>query len=322
MSTDKKLAIPAALPHGAHIAEKSAVDQFLDRHFRTLILGVVALAVVIIIGLILKQRAHEADIVAATAATEAKTPEDCELVVAAHPGTTAAGNALLKKASLLWDQNKKDSSVAVLRDFLAKFSSHPFRVQALSSLATRLESMGNTDEAKKLYEQIQSEFPNDAMSGLAQIRLGDILWQQGKEAEAEKLYAELPRKFPGSPFFDDHQSRLEWIGAGLPTKEVEAPKPPPASLAAPAPGAAAPRPNPAASLTAPSSLIPPAPKPVTPPPAPKPAPKPAVSAPVQVPASPAPAVPAAKPTPAAPATAPATTPAPAPAPAPASGTPK
>ena len=317
MSNDKKIILPAELPHGAHIAEKSALDQFLDRHFRTLILGVIALAVVIVIGLILKQRAHEADVVAATAATEAKTPEDCELVVAAHPGTTAAGNALLKKASLLWEQNKKDSSVAVLRDFLAKFSSHPFRVQALSSLATRLESMGATDEAKKLYEQIQSEFPNDPMSGLAQIRLGDILWQQGKEAEAEKLYAELPRKFPGSPFFEDHQSRLQWLGAGLPTKEVDAPKPPPASIAAPKPGApaaAATGSNPAAGLGAPPSLVPPAPKPVTPPPAPKPA----VSAPVQVPASatPAPAAPkAATPAPAAPATSPA-------APAPASGTPK
>lgn len=211
---------------------ESPLEQFLDKNFRKIAVGLLIIIAGVVIASILRHRAHEADTVAAIAASQAKTPEDCDLVVANHPGTTAAGNALIKKASLLWEANKKDSSLAVLTDFVSNYKNHPFFLQGISTLATRQESLGKLDEARKLYEQILADFPNEDLASLAQLRLGDILWQQGKESEAKKMYEELPRKFPGSPWFEDNQSRLEWIGAALPTKEVDAPKPPPAPPAA------------------------------------------------------------------------------------------
>ena len=223
-----------AVPTLAAAAPESPLEKFLDRNFSKIIALVLLIAAAVVIVGILRHRSAEAATNAAVAATRASTPEDCDVVVAAHPGSTAAGNSLLKKANLLWDQNKKDSSLAVLREFTGSFSDHPFRLQGMASLATRLQEMGTLDEAKKLFEQIITDNPTHDLAGLSQLRVGDILWQQGKEAEAKKYYEELPRKFPGSPFFEENASRLEWIGAGLPTKEVEPPKPPPASIAAPA----------------------------------------------------------------------------------------
>ncbi len=299
-----KPTIPAATPAPVAAPEPTQLEAFLDQHFRKLLIGLGVLVLIMAVWALMSHRAHEANVAAAIAATQAKTPEDCDIVIAANPGTTAAGNAMLKKAKLAWDANKKDSSVAVLKDFVAKFKGHPLIVEGLTSLATRLENMGTYDEAQKIYEQILADYPSNAIAGLAQLRLGDILWHQGKEAEAKKMYEEMPRKFPGSAFFEDHQTRLEWLGAGLPTKEVEGPKAPPASIAAPpAPGAKA---TPTATLTPSGSAatIPVKPgeasqpiklnlggaqgqttKVVVPPPTPAPAPAAAAPAPQPAPAS-------------------------------------
>lgn len=228
--------LPSATPTLPTPPPESPLEQFLEKNFRKLIIAALIVVAGVVVASILRHRANEAALAAAIAATQAKTAEDCDLVIANHPGTTAAGNALITKARLLWDANKKDSSVAVLADFVANYKSHPLYVQGVSTLATRQENLGKLDEAKKLYEQILADAPNDDLAGLAKLRLGDILWQQGKEDEAKKVYEEFPRSFPGSPWFEDNQSRLEWIAAALPTKEVDAPKPPPApppSLKAP-----------------------------------------------------------------------------------------
>ena len=228
--------LPGATPTLPPPPPESPLEQFLEKNFKKLIIGALLVVAAVVIATILRHRSNEAAFAAAVAATQAKTPEDCDLVVVNHPGTVAAGNALITKARLLWEANKKDSSVAVLSEFVASYNKHPLHVQGISTLATRQENLGKLDEASKLYEQILADYPNEDLAGLAKLRLGDILWQQGKEAEAKKIYEEFPRSFPGSPWFEDNQSRLEWIAAALPTKEVEAPKPPPAppaSLKAP-----------------------------------------------------------------------------------------
>lgn len=321
--SSSKSPLPAVTPTLPAAPAESALEQFLDKNFRTIAIGLLALVAIVVIAAIMRHRAHEAATLAAVAATQAKTPEDCDLVVANHPGTTAAGNALLTKARLLWDANKKDSSIAVLSDFVSSYKDHPFFLQGLSTLATRQENLGKLDEAKKIYEQILADHPNDDLAGLAQLRLGDILWQQGKESEAKKMYEELPRKFPGSPWFEDNQSRLEWIGAALPTKEVEAPKPPPAPPAA-LKAPATPPANPTATMTPGGSAVtnpavsaPSVPPiklgngatsvPVTIPPTPSTTPNAPKTAPTVTPPA-APATPTTPPTPSTPPAAPATNP--------------
>jgi len=229
---------PAAAPAPAEALKPSAFETFLDKNFRTICYAVLVAIVAVAIYSILRHRAYEADVEAASAATAAKTVDDCDIVIQKYKGSTAAGNALLSKAKLLWEQNKKDSAVASLRDFAANYKDHPFYVQGLLGLATRLSAMGANEakEADELLNQIVRDHKTSEVAGLAQMHIADRLWAQGKQDEAKKLYEEMPRLFPGQ-FFDDNQKRLDWLAAALPTKEVAAPKVPDA-LKAPAPGAA------------------------------------------------------------------------------------
>ena len=226
----------------------SPLEQYVESNARTLVTGFLVFLVVVVAIAAFSYYNHRSAEAAATEAAQVKTVEDCDLVVQHHPGTTAAGDALLFKAKLLWDQNKKDQSVATLRDFVAKYTSHPFIAQGTLGLATRLEAMGNKneiEEARGLYEKLSKEQGKSDVGTLAQLRLADMQWNEGKVEEARKIYESLPSRMTGSPFFQHNADRLQWLAAGLPTKEVAPPPPPPEFLKAPTPGApSTPKPKP------------------------------------------------------------------------------
>ena len=319
------------------------MEKFLEDNARKLVwFFIIAVVAIIAFGVIKHQNTLKAN-EAAEAFTGAKTVEDCDLVISRYPGSNAAANALLLKADLLWDQNKKSSAVEALKEFTTKDASNPMAVFALLGLGSKLDAMGETKEAQAIFERITNEFASSEAAPLAQVRLGDLLWAQGKTNEAKKAYEELAVKFPDMPGFQTiSQNRLGWIAASLPTKEVDAPPAPkvepkpaaaipgmpniklnaansgigatiapapvPASAAAtmPAPAAASPAPAPAATtpVTPPSPSAPaPAAAPTTPASPPPAAPAPAA-------AVPAPAAPPSTPAPAAPAPAAPTAPKP------------
>lgn len=298
----------------------TGMEKFLEDNLRKLVwLFIIVVAAIIAFGVIKHQNTLKAN-EAAEAFTGAKTVEDCDLVISRYPGSNAAANALLLKADLLWDQNKKSSAVEALKEFTSKDASNPLAVFALLGLGSKLDAMGESKEAQAVFERITNEFSTSEAAPMAQVRLGDLLWAQGKADEAKKVYEDLAVKFPDMAEFQTiSQARLDWIAATLPTKEVDAP---PAPKVEPKPAAVVPG-MPSLKLNAANSgigaTIAPAGAPVMVTPAAAPtAPAPAATAPV-APATPAPA-PAvttpAVPAPAAAATTPATPPAPAPAAAP------
>lgn len=318
------------------------MEKFMEDNARKILwLFIIVVVALCAYGVIRHQNTLKAN-EAAEEFTGAKTVDDCDVVISHHPGTNAAANALLLKADLLWDQNKKSSAVEALKEFVAKNANHPLAVYALLGLGSKLDAMGESKEAQAVFERITKEFASSEAAPLAQVRLGDLLWAQGKTDEAKKAYEDLSVKYPDLPEFQTiSQNRLGWIAAALPTKEVDAPPAPkvePKAAAAPVvpgmpniklnaansgigatiapPGAPVPVTIPAATAPAPAAM-PPAPAPaagtpapVATPPAPAPAPAPAPSSPAT---TPAPATPSAQP--AAPAPAAPSTPAPAPAPA-------
>jgi predicted negative regulator of RcsB-dependent stress response len=300
----------------------TGMEKFMEDNIRKIvwlfIIAVVALCAFAFIKHQNTLKAHEA----AETFTGAKTVEDCDLVISRYPGTNAAANALLLKADLLWDQNKKSSAVEALKEFTTKDAKHPLAVFVMLGLGSKLDAMGESKEAQAVFERITNEFATSEAAPLAQVRLGDLLWAQGKTDEAKKVYEDLAVKFPDLPEFQTlSQNRLGWIAATLPTKEVD---PPPAPKVEPKPAAAVIPGMPNIKLNAVNSGIgatiapPGAPVPVTVPAPGTLAPAPSKPAPFAAPTPPAVPAPAAPPLPAASApvttpAAPPTTPAPAPA---------
>ncbi len=205
-----------------------AWEKFLDKNFKTLLLAFIALVIALCLYGVIQYMNRAKALKAGEAYVSAKTVEDLDVVIQEHGGTMAAGNALLKKADLLWEQNKKTSSVDMLTEFTVKHKDHPLLPQALLALGSKLESLGKRGDAKTVFERLVNEFAKTDVAALAGVRLGDLLWADGKEDEAKKVYKGLAAKFPGSDnaILNQGETRTQWIAAKLPTKEVDGPPKP------------------------------------------------------------------------------------------------
>lgn len=226
-------------PAAAPLPTTSSMETFLEENFKKILFLCIALIAGLGIYGVINYMNRAKAVEAGEAYASAKTVEDLDVVISKYAGTLSAGNALLQKADLLWEQNKKSTSVDALKEFTEKYKQHPFLPQALLALGGKLESNGSRSDAKPVFERIVSEFPTSDVAALAQVRLGDLLWADGKEDEAKKIYDGLAAKFPGvaNAILDQGQNRLQWIAAKLPTKEVDGPPKPKVDPATATPGA-------------------------------------------------------------------------------------
>lgn len=223
----------------ANVISQSASESWMEKNLKPILVFVCLLILVVIAVGVVRYRTDAVAREAGAVFSSADTVEAFDAVIAKYPGSKAAANSMLAKAELLWEQNQKDSSTAALKSFLETNSKHPLVTQTKLALASRLDGMGEKAEAKKLFEELVANHADSEVTPLAAIRLADLLWSEGKADEAKAIYETLPSKYPGTnqPFFDQSQERLKWVGAALPTKEVDPPAPPPAP---PAPEGAAP----------------------------------------------------------------------------------
>lgn len=212
----------------AAVVLPSASETWMEKNLKPLLAFVCLLILVLAAFGVVKYRTDAVAREAGGAFSAADSVEGFDAVIAKYPGSQAAANALLAKAEMFWEQNQKDSSTAALKAFLEKNSKHPLVAQTKLALASRLDGMGEKAEAKKLLEELVTNYADSEVTPLAAIRLGDLLWGEGKTDEAKAIYETLPSKYPGTnqPFFDQSQDRLKWVGAALPTKEVDPPAPP------------------------------------------------------------------------------------------------
>lgn len=204
------------------------MEEFLEKNFKKIVLACVAAIALVVFYGVARYMGKVKDAEAAAAFAAAKTIEDYDIVLAERSGTRAAGNALLAKADLLWQDNKKDSSIDALNTFLSKHASHPLKAQAQLGFASKLDSIGKKTEAKAAFEKVIADNPGSDIAAVAQLRLGDLLWAEGKEDEARAVYESLPAKFSNASenILDQGETRLKWIAAKLPTTEVDGPPKP------------------------------------------------------------------------------------------------
>lgn len=217
---------PTTAPVAAPPSE-SKLEQFLDRNFKSIMLVMVLLAVVLLALGVKRYFSHQAELEAAERFTAADSVSDCDFVIQKYSGSIPAGNALLMKAGLLWDQGKKESSIEVLKEFVKDYKTHTLHPQSLLALASKQASLGENDAARQTCDTLLKTYPQSEMAPAAQIQLGDLLWQEGKIDEAKKLFESLPQKYPNNMtvFYNTVMQRLDLMVAGLPMKEVDGPPP-------------------------------------------------------------------------------------------------
>lgn len=263
---DSKPFPAAASPPPAGPTAENRVEQFLEENFKKLMLALLLVAAVLAGVFASRHFAERRDHEAAEKFASAVSVEDCDVLIQKYPGSTAAGNALLQKADLLWRQGKKESSIAALQEFLKSVPSHNLRASATVALGTKQAALGERDAARQTLEGFLKDSPQSELAPAADIQLGDLLWQEGKDAEAKKHFDSLLQKYPGkmAMFNQALEERQQLMGSGLPQKEVAGP--PPAPKSAPKPALAPPAPKwPKITLPylRPHEYVPPPPPPVT-----------------------------------------------------------
>jgi predicted negative regulator of RcsB-dependent stress response len=241
-SKSKLAATPDAPPEAKFEWQRSGFEQFLEQHFKKLLIAAAIIAVTVAGVLVYRERREEQRAREGQAFTSAETIEDYKKVIANYPGSVAAGSAQLMIANQLADNNSPNEAIDELNRFLADYTEHPLRDQAGFRLAVLTLTKGDPKAGLELIDRFLRDYPKSPLAPLARIRKGDALLLTGDADAARKVFEELiaDPSFAGSPFFKEAEDRLAQSKLKPPVEvefvpEPEPPKPPPATPASTAP---------------------------------------------------------------------------------------
>src|SRR5438876_5321795 len=125
---------------------------------------------------------------AATSALVArsKSAEDYQQVIARYPKTPAGADAYLLLAEAQRKEGKFADANATLQVFITQNPNHEFVSTARMAMAANLESMGKSDEALSMYQQVASLYPNSFNAPLALLSQVYLLKGKNRTDEARR----------------------------------------------------------------------------------------------------------------------------------------
>jgi len=227
--------MPTAPPPSRDAALETRV--FWER-FKTEIIAALIIVVLAVIGF--TGYRFYSDRQAATASAllaSAKSPQDYQQVIARYPNTSAGADAYLLLAEAERGEKKFSEATANLQVFITKNPSHEFVSTARMAMAANLESMGKSDEALSIYEQIASTYPNSFNAPLALLAQVYILKTKNRMDDARRICETILTQHRASFWAGEAMQELRLLKPSGPS-EPAAPSVPP-FLAAPAPMPAA-----------------------------------------------------------------------------------
>ena len=192
----------------------------------------------------------------------AKSAQDYEQVIARYPRTPAGASAYLLLAEAQRKDKKFAEANAALRTFVSKYPKHELEATAHMAMAANLESMDKTDEALSMY-QVAAGFPKSYIAPFALLAQVELLKAKGRMDEARRVCENIMTQYRESMVAELARQKLRLLGPSAPaqsgTRSAIAPGPmPPPMLARPPAVAPAPSKVPA---TAPTPSAAPKPKP-------------------------------------------------------------
>jgi len=180
---------------------------------------------------------------ASAALASANTAQEYEQVIARYANTPAAADAYILLAEAQRKEKKFAEANNTLGTFIAKYPQHELVSTAKLAMAANLDSMGKTDEALAMYQQIASAYPNTYVAPLAMLSQVYILKAKNRNDDARRICETMLTQYRTSFWAGEAMQQLRLLK--------------PASTSTPAPTAAPSIP--------PMLAIPPVPAPQAPP---------------------------------------------------------
>lgn len=145
---------------------------------------------------------------------------------AKNSGKRAAANAALPLGQALLRQGKADESLTLVEEYLKNSeAADPLRPQALEAKGYALEALKKPDEALAAFEQLAAANSGEFLQGMGKYHRARILLGQGKSEEAAKLFVDLQAAAPGSSaarLAADRVSLLAAAGVKIPQPAMPA----------------------------------------------------------------------------------------------------
>lgn len=207
----------------AEISQKpNGFEAFLDRHHKSIAVFAVFL-VIAAVGLVVVRGIETSRQESAGAALiKAEDRAGYQSVVDEHASTTAAGSAMVLLAESQWKEDKRDESIATLRDFIASDASHAATPSAKASLGAKLMAQGKTGDASTVFAEVAADPAARFIAPYALVSLGDIAKADGDLEKAKAAYLKVTTDFSTSSFANTASQRLAILET-QPPAEVEAP---------------------------------------------------------------------------------------------------
>src|SRR5262249_13618122 len=124
---------------------------------------------------------------ASAALAGANTAQQYEQVIAHYANTPAAADAYILLAEAQRKEKKFTEANKTLETFIARYPKHDLVSTAKMAMAANLDSMGKTDEALAMYQQIASGYPNTYAAPLAMLLQVYILKGKNRDDDARRV---------------------------------------------------------------------------------------------------------------------------------------
>ena len=177
--------MPTASPPPRDVALETRV--FWERFKQPII---AALTVVLVAAIVFTGYRFYSDRRAAAASgalAAAKTAQEYQQVIDGYSNTPAAADAYIFLAEAQRKEKKFAEVNKTLESFIAKYPQHELVSTAKLAMAANLESMGKTDEALALYQQIASAYPNNYAAPMAMLSQVYILKAKNRNEDARRI---------------------------------------------------------------------------------------------------------------------------------------
>lgn len=174
---------------------------------------VLALAAAVVMWLFSARNARQA---AESLLAGANNPVAWRELIAKYPDSVPAGNAYFLLADSMREQGNLEESSALYQKFLAVFPESPLIGGARLGLAENLAVAGKTDEAIAALREVQEKESSSYAAPFAALLEGRILIRSGKFEEARKVFSNLVSTYPQSPAGRAAGAQLDAIVPFLP----------------------------------------------------------------------------------------------------------
>lgn len=198
------------------------LEAFLDDHAKKVVIALVLILGLVAALVARNLLAQQREVRAGEALVAAADNEDLRAVVAEFADTPAAGSALIKLGENQLSANDPAAAAESFRRMFDEFPRHDMAAQARLGLAAALLAQGEEDAAIGELDTLFSRHRDSHLAPLALLKKGEILETRGDIDEARAIYEQVTLDFPDSSFVGQAESMLTRAGF-IPPREVEPP---------------------------------------------------------------------------------------------------